>query len=151
MSELKISDGADIVKNKILLNNISLEMLNLQKNIYDHNIKLFHINKEVAIKKQEHIKNLNSFYEKQLNEFYEYNENECKFIIEDINKLDENDEANNISKNIKIIEDKLRDLTAKYYYISSLIPNEKMITNYRLKYKNNNNTCSQYFNNDYYE
>jgi len=151
MSELKISDGVDIVKNKILLNNISLEMLNLQKNIYDYNIKLFHINKEVAIKKQEHIKTLNSFYEKQLNEFSEYNENECKFIIEDINKLDENDEANNISKNIKIIEDKLRDLTTKYYYISSLIPNEKMITNYRLKYKNNNTTCSQDFNNDYYE
>ena len=151
MSEIKITDGIDIVKNKILLNNISIEMLNIQNNIYEFNIKLFQINKNIINEKKEYIKKLNEFYEKQLNEFSEYIENECKFIIEDINKLDENEEANNINKNIKILEYKLNDLTAKYYHISSLIPNEKIITNYKIKYKNNYlNTCSKEFNN-YFE
>ena len=152
MSELKISDCIDIIKNKILLNNLSTEMLNLQKNIYENNIKLFQINIETANKKQEHIKNLNTLYEKQLNEFSEYIDNECKFIIEDINKLDENIDANNINKNIKTLEEKLKNLTSKYYYVYSLIPNEKLITNYKIRLKyTNTNSCSQEFNNDYYE
>ena len=151
MAELKISDGIDIIKNKILLNNISLEMLNIQKNIYTLNIKLFNLNKNIADKKQEYIKELNKYYEQQLNEFCEFKDNECKLIIEDINKLDENDEAVVTSKNILKLEDKLKDLTTKFHYISSLIPNEKIITNYKLKYKTNNYSCSQDFNNDYYE
>jgi hypothetical protein len=149
MSELKISDGSAIIKNKILLNNISLEMFNLQKSIYALNIKLFEINIVVANKKQDHIKELNKYYEQQLNEFCEFTDNECKYIIEDINKLDENYEANQISVNKSKLEEKLKDLTAKYYHIMTLIPNEKMITNYKIKYKNNNSSCSQEFNNDY--
>jgi len=147
MSELKISDGYEIIKNKILLNNISIEILNTQKEIYTLNFKIIEINKFTATKKQEHIIQLNKIYENQLNEFCEFRDNECKFIIEDINKLDENLEATNILKNINKLEDKLKDLLSKYYQIFNLIPDEKLITNYKLKSKINSSSCSKQYSN----
>lgn len=138
-SRLTYTDAYDIITKKILINKLSIE--NLNKHItYASNIKRVQdILINIAVSKQELIKQLNKALETQLKEFTDVAQDECNYLYGCINELDEpNMEYIRLNKSIKDLENEIRELNNKIQVIENTIPDTKLITNYSIKIKQDN-------------
>jgi len=112
-SRLTYTDAYDIITKKILIN--------------------------IAVSKQELIKQLNKALETQLKEFTDVAQDECNYLYGCINELDEpNMEYIRLNKSIKDLENEIRELNNKIQVIENTIPDTKLITNYSIKIKQDN-------------
>lgn len=133
---ITVSDVYNLISQQILIGKMSAASLKLQaehstllKSAQDHTISI--INKKLEL-----IEALNSLREEQLKEFDEFKQNECNFIVEDINRLDEpTDEYIAIFKQLEAKRSELQQLIEKINALQQSLPDEKILDFYKVKPK----------------
>jgi hypothetical protein len=133
---VSLTDAVEIMNRKITINNISIDCLQMQIKYAtnDRAIQLLFAKK--AQKKIDLIHNLNTVLSKQLAEFDEIRQEESNEIYKDLNDIDEPDEEiyKLIQENKKIAEN-VESLMLKINSIEKTIPDNKMMTNFKVKFK----------------
>ncbi len=147
MATFTINDASELITKKILVNRMSIECLEMQKEHIRSEMEIKRMNHSIAKQKIKLIEQLNSILEKQINEFDEIRQEECKYLTEDINALDRPTvEYNELLRKIHDLEHQMTTLVGKINYINQSIPETFTVTNYRVKPKlSTANTCAGEF------
>jgi hypothetical protein len=139
-----LTDAVDIMNKKIIVNNMSIECLQLQikYSATIRNLQLIFAKK--AQQKIDLVNKLNSVLSQQLATFDEIRQEEANELYKELNELDESDcgITNLINENKKIGED-VESLMIKIDAIEKTIPNNKMMTNFKVKFSTNPQSNSQ--------
>ena len=87
---------------------------------------------------------LNEIYEKQLNEFTDERQQECIRLHKKINDIDEiTKEDQQLIEKAGSLEYIINGNIKKIEQLNSMIPKQKLVTNYKIKPKIENKTCAE--------
>jgi hypothetical protein len=139
--KFSITDAHDIISKKILINRMSITNLETQFKFSQESAKLQVLTMKITEKKLKIIKELNIILENQLNEFDEKRQEDCLQLYKKINTLDTPTPIHiNLCKKLNQYEQEMLTLMPKIQYLEQTIPDEKLITNYNIKIKEEDTT-----------
>jgi hypothetical protein len=115
---------------------MSLENLKLQLNYFQRCKKMQDYSIKTAVDKIELVKKLNTILEKQLTNFDNDRQNECMLIYKQLYDLDNlcntSEDYIKTIKEINNLDEKMRTLCVKIDQLEATIPNEKIVTNFKV-------------------
>jgi hypothetical protein len=137
--QVSISDCKEIISRKLLINKMSIEVLKHQNEFSDLSISLQEYSKKVANKKIELVKELDRVYESQLSDFTKEGNDLSLELARQINMLDRpTDEYISIIKLLEAKENEMLNLLSKIEYLNKLIPDQKEIEKFVVKFSDKN-------------
>jgi DNA-binding transcriptional regulator GbsR (MarR family) len=144
MNNIKITTANTHVRNLILKNAISLEILGEQRHLLEIEKKITNLHISNALKKEQYIIEMNIVLTQQLQEYTQERAQETEQIVAKINDLD-----NPTQDYIRLIsqkntcEENMHILYARFVDVSGKIPQSAEVTNYIFGQKITDQPCSR--------
>jgi hypothetical protein len=144
-NKISYTDAYQLVSKKILIGKMSLQCIDKQIEFATYSKKIQDMSIEIGIKKKALVEKLNTILEQQLREFTEERQKECAAIYCEINYLeDPKPEYIKYCRLMDKISDDLANLLLNIESIEKTIPEEQLITNYKISVKEElPQTCAQ--------
>ena len=143
MDNIKITTANAYVKNSILRNAISLEILGEQRHMFEIEKKITNAHITISLKKERLIYEMNDILRDQLQEYTEELAKKTEEITKKINMLDTaNSEYYSLLSQKKRCEENMHRLYSKFLEISTQIPDQKEVTNFVLGHRIDDRACS---------
>lgn len=133
---LLLSDAHDLISKKILINNMSIQLAKHQMLYSASAIKMQQYAINISKERTKLLKQVNELMEKQLNEFDETRHKECMDIYGYIDDLEKSDDVyKKCIEECNKHEEAIKNLIPSIDAIEKTIPNEQVITNYKISEK----------------
>jgi hypothetical protein len=131
-----VTDAYELMSKKILINKISIASLQEQIAMADLSIKLQALHKDLAQRKIEIAQYLNGVLEQQLTEFTAERQEECLHLYRELNELDDHTlEYKRLVRELDERQQKILNYVRDIDGLERTIPNERLVTNFRVKPK----------------